>query len=531
MFENYDIIIVGSGPAGVSTAFPLVEQGMKVLMLDADKGRSLDLPDKPYLKSRFEDPEQWRWMLGEDYHSLKNKDAVSPKLRAPTHVSVFENYGQVNKIDVKDFVAVGSLAKGGLSRAWGGGVACLNEKELQPYPFSLDDIRPSYAAVANRIGISGAIDDDLSDFFNLDAWAQPPIAMDDMHQSLYRRYGRKKVSLQKMGFKLGRSRITVLSRDGAERKACDAYGNCLWGCSRKAIYTSAYEISSLKKYPNFQYFSDFVVDRVVSRNDSLKGVCGIFKGQQTEMWAKKIVLAAGTLATTRIALQALEIYERIPLLSCPIAAFLVWVPSMFGAGRERSFGLGQLSYSVALQSGISGFGSTFSTIGIPVTEFLNYLPVRKRHGIDLLKVLLPSCCVGNLFLPGHLSTASLALSQDNRLLITGAQTSHKTKELMSEAANLLRKAYWKIGGLLLPMSFTMGRTGSDIHYAGTLPMKEKPVPGQTNVDGELAGLPNIYVTDGACLSTQNEKSHTLTIMANADRIGRRLVNIIRQDSY
>ena len=43
---------------------------------------------------------------------------------------------------------------------------------------------------------------------------------------------------------------------------------------------------------------------------------------------------------------------------------------------------------------------------------------------------------------------------------------------------------------------------------------------ETDGDGELAGLAGVYVADGACLSTQTEKSHTLTIMANADRIGR-----------
>ena len=44
--------------------------------------------------------------------------------------------------------------------------------------------------------------------------------------------------------------------------------------------------------------------------------------------------------------------------------------------------------------------------------------------------------------------------------------------------------------------------------------------GETDGDGELAGLAGVHIVDGACLSTQTEKSHTLTIMANADRIGR-----------
>ncbi|MGA2128891.1 MAG: FAD-dependent oxidoreductase, partial [Xanthobacteraceae bacterium] len=32
--HDADIVIIGSGPAGVSAAFPLVETGLRVLMID-----------------------------------------------------------------------------------------------------------------------------------------------------------------------------------------------------------------------------------------------------------------------------------------------------------------------------------------------------------------------------------------------------------------------------------------------------------------------------------------------------------------
>jgi choline dehydrogenase-like flavoprotein len=53
-------------------------------------------------------------------------------------------------------------------------------------------------------------------------------------------------------------------------------------------------------------------------------------------------------------------------------------------------------------------------------------------------------------------------------------------------------------------------------------MRRRPRIGETNVLGEIAGVANAHVVDGACLPTLSEKSHTLTIMANADRIGRAL---------
>jgi choline dehydrogenase-like flavoprotein len=76
--------------------------------------------------------------------------------------------------------------------------------------------------------------------------------------------------------------------------------------------------------------------------------------------------------------------------------------------------------------------------------------------------------------------------------------------------------------VLLPGSFTVGRPGGDIHYSGTFPMRKSPSLGETSQLGEVKELEGIFVVDGACLPTLSEKSHTLTIMANADRIGKQI---------
>ncbi|WP_235047360.1 GMC oxidoreductase [Vibrio mimicus] len=57
-------------------------------------------------------------------------------------------------------------------------------------------------------------------------------------------------------------------------------------------------------------------------------------------------------------------------------------------------------------------------------------------------------------------------------------------------------------------------------------MKEKPVLGQCKLSGEVSGLENVYLVDGSSLPNLTEKSHTLTIMANADRIAREYLKIV-----
>ena len=60
MSVDFDIIIVGSGPAGISAAFPLVESGLNVLMVDGGKQSIVPLLENDYLSTRTSDSEQWK---------------------------------------------------------------------------------------------------------------------------------------------------------------------------------------------------------------------------------------------------------------------------------------------------------------------------------------------------------------------------------------------------------------------------------------------------------------------------------------
>lgn len=100
----------------------------------------------------------------------------------------------------------------------------------------------------------------------------------------------------------------------------------------------------------------------------------------------------------------------------------------------------------------------------------------------------------------------------------------ETQGLLKKGVHILSKSYRSMGAVLLPGSFTAGRAGGDIHYAGTLPMRKTPKIGETGPIGEVMSLGGIYVVDGASLSILPEKPHTLTIMANADRIAHKIVD-------
>lgn len=531
MIPDFDVIVVGSGPAGVSVTFPLVEAGLQVLMVDGGKRPVVQPPEGDFLSARSNDAEQWKWMVGEDFHALRERDSVSPKLRVPTHAYTFDGFGPNNHIEGKDFITVGSLATGGLSNAWGCGVARFSESEMSSFPFADSELTLAYAKVSRRMGISGSVEDDMSDYFGLDEYSQPPLPMDVQHTHLSQQYLNQRKRLNSQGFKLGRSRVAALSEDISDRQACNLSGSCLWGCRRRSLYSAADDLPALRKHENFSEISGFVVDGL-DRFDGNWTVYGhnTSDGERRSISARKVVLAAGTLATTRIVLKTLDLRRSVPLFSCPTAAFLLWLPRQFGASRVSGFGLGQLSFSLALQENNRAFGSTFATTGIPISEFARHVPMRRRNGIDLLRGLLSSCVVGNLFLPGHLTDAHAGLRADGSLVVSGGYK-REVMPLMDDARRKLRKAYWSLGAMLLPGSFTVGRPGGDIHYAGTLPMNKLPVIGETSEVGEVKGLDGVYVVDGACLPVLPEKSHTLTIMANADRIGDRISTNMHKERF
>ncbi len=181
-------------------------------------------------------------------------------------------------------------------------------------------------------------------------------------------------------------------------------------------------------------------------------------GERRSLKAKRVILAAGTLATARLVLKTLNHRDSVPMLSSPTAAFLLWLPGSLGAKKMPGFGLGQLSFTLSLRDETTAFGSTFSTTGILVSEFVRHIPMNRRYAIDLLKSLLSSCVVGNIFLPGQLADAEVKLEENGALSVSG-NYSDSVVPLMDEARKKLGKAYRSLGALLLPGSFTIGRPG------------------------------------------------------------------------
>ena len=512
------IVIVGAGPAGTSAALALRERGLPVHLLEAGDARVRLPPPGRYLEHRAREAGQWRWLVGEQGEGLAGEAQASPKLSVPGLRPVFAGYAEANHLQADPgFRLVGALAPGGLSNAWGCGVARFDAAELGALAADAEGMAAGYARVARRMGLSGASDDALSAYFGLDADSGPALPLDALHASLWQRRARLPD-----GLRLGRARVAVLGEARPGRAACDLSGTCLWGCAGRATWSAAFDLEALVRDPGVTYESGACVQQL--RPDGEGGwwldITGA--GGLRQLRARRVLLAAGTLASTRLAWRALPAPpEALRLQSNPMAAFLLLLPRALGAARTPAFGLAQLSY--VLEGGEHGpaFGNLFSTAGLPVSAFLPHLPLRRRAGLPLLRALLPATLAGNVFLPGALSDHRLRLRPDGAMQVSPGAAPDLPAAL-DQARARLGRGLRRLGAWMLPGSFVPGAPGADLHYAGTLPHAADPAPHQCRLDGELAGLPGVHVIDGASLPVLPAKAHTLTLMANADRIARRL---------
>jgi choline dehydrogenase-like flavoprotein len=529
--NTFDVAVIGTGPAGVSAALPLVGTRHSVLLIDGGEPK-LSIPKGDYLTMRFHDQNQGDWMVGQDYTAVRNVRVGSPKFRVPGTKDVFDGFADANRIVAENFMVVGSLASGGLSNVWGCGVAQFNAHDLRDFPLDEQTLAPHYSTVLSRIGVSGRADDDLAAFFGVDRLAQPPLDLDTNHAALLGRYRVRRGQVGVSRMLLGRARLAALTFEHAGRLGCDRSGLCLWGCSRQALYNANQELSALVRRDNVTWQTDTVVESITSVNGGveIRGRRRVSSDSFTAR-ARFVVLAAGTLASTRLAFDAMHYREPVRLLSNPVVAFLLWQPSRLGAPTERPVGLPQLSF-VLDDAHTSGpvFGNLFSPAALPISEFARHVPFLGRYGIDVLKYLLPSTIVGNCYFPGGLSDHTVRIDASGSLHVKGGNAP-PLFEALTTAKRRLRSEFASLRAYMLPGGFVQGVPGCDVHYAGTIPMRANPAAHQAFDTGEIAGLAGVYVADGTALSSLPAKAHTLTIMANATRIGLSLVErLVRERS-
>lgn len=520
------VIVVGSGPAGVSAAFPLVERGMRVLMIDAGENTLATLTIDPHksLRQMRRHAEQWKLIIGDKYRK-PSLEGSSPKFSLPIRRHTIAGYNERYGIAAKNFFAVGSLARGGLSNIWSAGVPMFDDNDLAEFPISLADLLPSYTRVSKRIGIAGSNDDDLAKFHGIDDSLLSPVRPSGNIATLYERYAANPHFARAHGLTMGHTRVAVLTEALGERQACIYCGRCLWGCDQRAIYSSAEDVAELQRRATFSLQGGHFVERIIKHEDGWRIVTkNVYTAANAHFDASRVILACGAMGSAKLVLSTLGLQEKdVALQTTPKVSFALIL--LRGRARrltdENVLGLAQISFRADLRTPqVDGHacGQFFPADTFPASEYISQLPFAYPLSRRIVRLGQPQLILGVGFLASHYSRNTLRLGSDGRLEIKGAYD----PEIASACAMLerqLRRSLRRYRTLLAPGTFRLWEPGDDIHYGGTIPMREFPKANETHPNGEVAGLPGVYVADGGSFPSLPPKLPTLTVMANADRIG------------
>lgn len=539
------IIIVGAGPSGLHAAQTALERGQAVTLVDV--GHSTALPPLPHrtlagLKDDMPDPVAY--FLGEDYAGAElppERGAAKAEYYRlpPSKDHVFARPAQFRML-ADGIAPLASFAGGGLAECWTAGAYPFNEAELSAFPFGYDEVAEDYATIARRIGVGG-LGDDLAAFYPMHSGLSDPVPLNASSAALLARYEARRDGLAaRHAVRLGRSRQAALSAARYGRAGCSQCGRCLWGCPTAALYTPSLTLAEFLSDQRFTYLKGRYASHFRPASDGTLATVVTYpaeNGPAEEIAGDVFILACGALGTSAVFLRTIwherrEIVELHGLMDNRqvLAPFF----NLVMLGRKTDTAAYQY-HQLA--------------VGLPVTDPAEYvhgqitmftsgaahpviqqLPLSLRRSRGVFTGLRSGLGVLNLNFHDSRRMGNLATLDPANLDPTGAPSlrlhyrpGQGEPQRIGDALKAMRAFFRDLGAPIIPGMTRLRPMGASVHYAGTLPMSAEPTPFTVSPDGQSRDYPNLYIADGAAFPFLPAKNLTLTLMALATRLMRRLL--------
>lgn len=525
------VVVVGSGPSGVSAALGFLQNGIRPVVVDVGfEAQHLPRLSQNFYEYRKAD-DAFHLMVGEKYEGLQNilsGTSLSPKLTSPYMEFVIRDTHRLSPIDENGFTSTQSFSCGGLANAWGAGLYRCLDDELANMPLKKKDLEPYYDRLTDEIGISGD-EDDLTPFFGSTSKLLKPMRLSLKSERMYLNYQKRKNELNERGVFVGRPRLGVLSEEYDGRTAYDYSNLDCWFPNLPYIYTPSFTLKKLIREERVEYHKGLLVKSWERRKQDIVLHCMNTNDDTFTSFACKIlVLAAGTINTSKIVLSSKRDFRtRLTLIDNPLLQIPLIFPSFIGGPIEKqAFGLTNLNLIYERKKEALRLQGSIIELTSPARAlFLEMLPFSFRDNLALLRFITSGILALFLFFPssreneGHLN-----LKPDGGLEIKSPPYAIDRRIVKKLVGPL-----WKMGALTHPLLFRYASPGYAIHYAGTLPMVRNPLlEYQCNEEGELHGEPGVYIADGSLFSSLPAKNLSFTIMANsmriADKISKRIAD-------
>ena len=522
--------VLGSGPASVSCAVALAQRGIPVTILDA--GRTLE-PERAARVARMGAQEAAQWSEA-DLHAIRAGDksaregSVHVKLTYGSDYPYSEPGHTLREPGVPiDFHY--SRARGGLSNVWGASLLPNRASDIRDWPLSLEELEPHYRAV-HRFLPSSSVRDELD--ARLPIYTERGEAWESSRQiaGFLADLKKHRARLERGGLYYGRSRMAVRVGGDAHRHACNYCGLCLYGCPYTLIYSSAQTLDDLLAAGKVTYVPDQIVERLeqtpggtvrIHTRSRLDSQPGVYE-------ASRVFAGCGILPTAYIVLNSLGHYNT----PHPMLDSQYFIYPFFRFGKTQGV------ESEALHS----LAQAFLEIDAPwVSERLVHLEVFSYS--DFLRQALMETPLRWLLRHGRLREELLGrllvlqgfLHSDDsaRMEVELIRESAQARPVLAVRPRKNAHSLWtslkaglklsshalSLRGLPVIPAIQFADPGRSYHSGGSFPMRREPGALECDTLGRLPGWDRVHLIDASVFPSIPATSITLTVMANAHRIG------------
>jgi choline dehydrogenase-like flavoprotein len=542
--REYDAIVVGSGMSGGWAAKELCEKGLKVLVVE--RGPALVHGAYP---NEFSQP----WDLA--YRGLGDRALFEDEYpiqqlcyafgEATQHLFVNDRAHPYLNPEDKPYRWIRGYHLGGRSLMWARQVYRWSDLDFEAnaqdghgvdWPIRYRDIAPWYSYVERFIGVSGRAEN--RPHFP-DGEFLPPMEMNCAEEFLKAGIeGAYPDRLMSIG------RVANLTRPHQGRGACQYRNQCHRGCSYGGYFSSlSATLPAAQRTGNLTIVTDAIVhsvtyDEVRVRATGVR-VIDARSGEHREYGGRLVFLCASTLGTTQIMLNSTS--ARFPNgignSSGALGHNLMDHPFQAGAYGEIP-GLADRYYFGRRPNGV--YIPRFRNLGGPDSDGLDFLrgyayqgqatrggwdrgSGREGLGAELKSSLRDpgpwTMWLGGFGeqLPRHENHVTLDPDQTDQwgipLLRISAAWSENERRLLADAAEQAAEMLEAAGCVNVRPHQVSTPPGFCIHEMGTARMGRDPRTSVLNAHNQSHDVPNLFVTDGACMTSSAHQNPSLTYMA------------------
>ncbi len=543
MNKNFDAIVVGSGISGGWAAKELCEKGLKTLVLE--RGRMVKhIEDYPTMNL---DPWDVKHGGRTTQEELKN---YNKQKRWGIHEGNRHFYNKDSEYDydeIKPFDWIRGTQVGGRSLIWGRQTYRWSDDDFEAnlrdgiavdWPVRYKEIAPWYSYVEKFIGVSG-------EALNLpqlpDSEFLPPMELNcvekELQSSIAKNYTDRVLTIGRV------AHITEGTKNGSGRKACQYRNRCDRGCPYGAYFSSnSSTIPVAEKTGKLTLRPNSVVSEVIYNKDKKRAtgvrVVNTVTKEISEFKAKIIFLCASSMASTAILMNSKS--DRFPN----------------GLGDDS----GELGHNIMdhqLGSGASGNYEGYKDRyyygrrpnGFYIPRFRNIGGKSKNldfirgygyqggasrgdwskaikelsYGSDFKNAILEpggwSIGMGGFgeVLPYHENRMFLDYNKIDSYglpkIVFDAEFKENEKKMKEDwkiqAAEMLENAGCKD----VTINDSNAPIGKGIHEMGTARMGRDPKTSVLNKYNQIHSVKNVFVTDGAFMTSSGTQNPSLTYMA------------------